>query len=119
MGRDLRPAWTVNHADYRMPRPPHPRDARMPYPLASYVYQRGWVATRIRVNRPYATPLGGLAKYSHLPRHGWIAWHHGRPVLMKVRYMCGGYSSNVALERDPSKKLCPKCLYVISDKEQA
>lgn len=85
----------------------HMRWGRMPRPLVS-VMMRGYRVTPAALKSRFYIPTKS-AKYAHMPRFGWIAWDRGQPVLMMVRYLCGGSSWTARGSNTSELPVCVKC----------
>lgn len=96
----------------------HPRDGRQPFPFQVKVHRNGYVVTAVRMKSPLAVP-SVRAKYAHYPRYAWIAWKHGKPMKMQVRFMCGGYSwtARGVTEVENQLPVCVKCRLVVAGPE--
>lgn len=105
--------WALNVAS-ATPRGPGSRLAR-PEPR-DRVQCREYVVTLARTHLPYGTSAHGRARYAHLVRHYWIAWHRGRPVAARAQWWCGAVcdSTTLMLTAEPARELCPMCQFTIA-----
>lgn len=117
--RDLEAIRAINAARYARPRGGS-TEGRQPRPFWVYTYREGLVVKEFLPKQPYVNLAAGKrVKFSHVARFGWMAWRDGKPVMMCIRYVCGGHTTSPTLSDSPTHTVCPKCRVVLMGYEEA
>jgi hypothetical protein len=90
----------------------HMRWDRQPAVSRHYAYTRGLKVTLVPVKQRFCNSTSKRAKFTHLGRHVFIVWDRAQPVLMDVRFLCGGNTTSPNLSNEATLPACPKCLVV-------
>lgn len=97
----------------------HLRWDRQPAVSRHFAYRYGLHVTLVQSKKRFVNSSSRRAIYTHIARHVFIVWRTGEPVLMDVRFLCGGNTTSPLLSDTPAMQVCPKCRIVEIGYEQA